>query len=325
LCHGSEQAQRTMKDIFVHAARLGVSIVSFDQEQGASQHAPCYNTSHGHGRGFGPYIWEGFRKTCEMILAEGKPINPDLCLSLEDTCELTIPWLATYWSRQFKGGFEEDSPPLPGYSNSVGLFSYLYHDYTTAIGAACVQGQGDRSVQPPAELRCFILSNNLCRGLIPGPFIHDVPLDPKDEWHRMVSSAYFSYCQPYAHFPEYLVLGETIRPPKVECKTVTVSVKVDAPPQKGAKPPAAQVSREVRFPAVNAGSFRAADGTEAVILANATDKPRSAKLSFPHNSTMLKLYDASRREVSQWADVAIGQEIPIDLEAYGTRVLIVRR
>lgn len=323
LCHGSEQARQTMKDIFLHAARLGVSLVSFDQEQGAAQYAPCYDTSHGHGRGYGPYIWEGFRKTCEMVLSEGKAIEPDLGLCLEDTCELAIPWMATYWSRQFKGGFDEDSPTVPGYPNSVGLFSYIYHEYTTAIGGACIQGQGDQSSKSPAELRCFILSNNLCRGLIPGPFATNVPLDPKDKWHQLVSNAYFSFCQPYAHFPEYLVLGETIRPPKVECAKVTIQVQPMLVPS--AKQPAKPAMREVRFPAVNAGSFMAADGSVAVILANATDKPQSAKLSFPDCLATLKLYDASRREISQWADVVVGQNIPVDLEAFGTRILIVRR
>ncbi|HSW45222.1 MAG TPA: DUF6259 domain-containing protein [Phycisphaerae bacterium] len=115
-------------------------------------------------------------------LVEGKSINPKLGLCLEDTCEPAIPYMATYWSREFKGGFDDAKPPPSNYPNSVGLFSYLYHEYTTAIGTACVQGQGDQQgPRPPAEARCFILSNNLCRGLIPGPLIHDVPLEPTND------------------------------------------------------------------------------------------------------------------------------------------------
>jgi len=323
LCHGSPEAQEKMKDIFLHAARLGVSLVSFDQEQGATQQAPCYDVSHKHGRGFGSYIWIGFRKTCEMILAEGKSINPDLCLSLEDTCELAIPCMATYWSRQFKGGFDETAFTPNTYPNSVGLFSYLYHEYTTAIGAACVQGQGDKATVPPAELRCFILSNNLCRGLIPGPFARDVPLDPKDEWHQAVSRAFFSYCQPYARFPEYLVLGESIRPPKVNCVFTRIPVDTGATSRPTTRP-AKQAGPEVRFPAVNAGSFRAADGSVATVLANTTDAPQSARVVFSSRSATLTLYDAHRQELRQWTEVPVGQEIALDLEPFGVRVLISR-
>lgn len=323
LCHGSQAARAKMKDIFLRAAGLGVSVVSFDQEQGGSQQAPCYDPSHGHGGGFGQYVWDGFRRTCESILAEGKPAYPELCLCLEDTCEPAIPWMGTCWSRQFKGGFNE-GVPLPGaYPNSAGIFAYLYHEYVTMIGAACVQGQGDRASRPPAEVRCFILSNNLCRGLIPGPFAHDVPLEPTDEWHNKVSRAYFSYCQPYARFPEYLALGQAMRPPKVNAQTVVCPVGATAGPRAATRTASRPVP-PAQFPAVNAGSFRAADGSVATVLANTTDERQSAGLVFSARCQTLTLYDAARQELQHWADLPAGQEITLDLEPLATRVLIAR-
>ncbi len=298
--------------------------VSFDQEQGGAQAAPCYDPSHPHGRGYGTYIWTGLRETCEGILAGARSTSPNLGLCMEDTCELAIPYMATYWSRQFKGGFDEDMPPVNDYPNSVGLFSYLYHEYVTAIGAACVQGQGAHGTRPPAEVRCFILSNNLCRGLIPGPFVRDVPIDSEDDWHKMVSSAYFSYCQPYARFPEYLVLGEAVPPPILKCDRVTVDVPNAPATRPDGKPPATLKTPQVRFAAVNAGSFRAADGSIGIILANSTDKPRTADLLAPAAPASLTLYDARRRELQRWTSPGANQTIRIDLEPWGTRVLIAR-
>jgi len=325
LCHGSERARQTIKDIFLQAALLGGTIVSFDQEQGGRQYAPCYDTTHGHGPGHGQYMWTGFKKTCEAILAEGRAINPELGLCMENTSELAIPYMATYWSRQFRGGFREDLLMPPGVEQSVGLFSYLYHEYTTAIGAACVQGQGDKAQQPSAEVRCFILSNNLCRGLIPGPFAHNVPLDPADNWHKTVSRAFFSYCQPYARFPEYLVLGETIRPPKIQCGEVEGWVLLEG--ERVRSQPSEEVPQKGRratlqFPAVNVGSFKAADGSMGTVLANTTGEEQSATLIIPWSAHQLVLCDSARKMLQQWQDVSAGQEIQVTIEPFGTRMLV---
>jgi len=324
LCHGSAEAQAKMNEIFLQAAKLGATIVSFDQEQGGAQAAPCYDPSHEHGRGYGTYIWTGLRETCEKILADARAINPQVGLCMEDTCELAIPYMATYWSRQFKGGFDEDMPPVNDYPNSVGLFSYLYHEYVTAIGAACVQGQGDKRIRPPAEVRSFILSNNLCRGLVPGPFARDVPIDPKDDWQKKVSSAHFSYCQPYAHFPEYLVLGEAVPPPIVKCARVTVDVPNTTPARTGGKQPARPQTPQVRFAAVNAGSFRSADGSVGTVLANTTDEVQAAEVLVSAPRLSLTLYDAHRRELQRWTSCGTDRTIRIDLKPWETRVLVAR-
>jgi len=326
LCHGSAPAQQTIKEIFLQAAKLGCSIVSFDQEQGGRQYAPCYDTTHGHGPGYGPYIWTGFKKTCEAILSEGRAINPELGLCMENTSELAIPYMATYWSRQFRGGFREDLPTPPGVEQSVGLFSYLYHEYTTAIGAACVQGQGDKGRQPSAEVRCFILSNNLCRGLIPGPFARHVPLDPADDWQKTVARAFFSYCQPYARFPEYLVLGETIRPPTIQCAEAQGWVPLEAKHVKAhtiGDINHKNMTATLRFPAVNVGSFKAADGSIGTVLANTTDQEQSATLTMPEAiSSNLVLYDSARNQLQQWRDVNADQTVQVTIEPFGTRILV---
>jgi len=307
LCHGSPAANEVMKDIFLRAARLGVALVSFDQEIGGGQPEPCYRQSHPHPPGYGNWMWTGFRDACARILQEGKPIQPELGLLMENVSELAIPYMSTYWSRQF-GEFDHGAPGAQG----IALFSYLYHEHVTCIGAACVQGQGQRGTRPSAGLRCFILANNLTRGLIPGPFMGDVPLDAQDAWHKEVSEAFFAYCKPYARFPEYLMLGSTRRPPRIRCASQEVEYWRGEP---GVKVPAT-------LPTVTAGSFESGDGSVGTIIVNTTAKAQAANVELQPGGGDAILYRADRSELQRW-DRAPSQ-IPLALEPYGTRMLVVR-
>ena len=212
---------------------------------------------------------------------------------------MAIPVMATYWSRQFG----EVDHGLVG-ARGIGLFSYLYHEYVTAIGAACVQGQGPLGTRASAELRCFVLANNLTRGLIPGPFITDVTPDAKDEWHKTVSQAYFAFCKPYAKFPEYLLLGITRRPPVVQCAEQEVwFYRQDARGEPLKKGGPRVLKTTMKLPAVTAGSFEAEDGSVGTILVNTTPLPQQATVK-PTDSPA---------------------EMIVSLEPFGTRMLIHRR
>jgi hypothetical protein len=318
LCHGSAAARETMLKIFLDVARLGTPLVSFDQEIGGGQNAPCYCATHGHAPGYGPWMWTEFRDLCAEILRQGKPIQPELGLFMENCGEPAIPWMATYWSRQF-GEVDHGCAGARG----VGLFSYLYHEYVTAIGAACVQGQGQSGTRPSAELRCVALANNLTRGLIPGPFLQDVPLEsPEGSWASQVARAYFAFCKPYACFPEYLLLGETRRPPTLRCAEQEVWFwRGDARGQP-LRPGGPKVRKTIlKLPAVTAGSFAAADGSLGTIIVNTTTRPQQVALR-PEAGKLAVLYSADRTKERHWA--AAPAEISITLEPFGTRMLITR-
>ncbi|NOY79859.1 MAG: hypothetical protein GXP31_02520 [Kiritimatiellaeota bacterium] len=315
LCHGSSEARNTMKDIFLNVAGLGVPLVSFDQEIGGRQAAPCYSRSHGHPPGYGKWMWTAFRDVCKEILGAGKPLQPELGLFLENVSELAVPYMSTYWSRQF-GVIDVGATGGRG----IGLFSYLYHEYVTAIGAALVQGQGARGVGPDPGVRRYAFANNLVRGLIPGPFMHFVPLAGGAPWQRDIASAYFSYCRPYRHFPEYLLLGKTIPPPAVECAAVKLYFyrrdgKNGKPLKKGGIP----VSRiPLSLPAVTAGAFEAADGSVGVFLVNTTTEPQQAVVALPPERRVT-MYSATR-EVLRGATT--GDHLSLKLEPVGVRILL---
>lgn len=278
LCHGSPGARRTMKDMFVRVAKLGVPLVSFDQEIGGAQRTPCYSPCHGHPPGMGNWQWTGFGVLCADILREGKPVQPELGLFLDNVSELAIPYMATYWSRQF-GVIDVGA----GGGRGIGLFSHLYHEYVTPIGAACVQGQGYHGARPHPGLRRYVFANNLVRGLIPGPFMHEVSLQGGDKSRREFAPAYFAYCRPSKHFPEYLLLGKTVRPLSIECADAELhywvrDCKTGKPQRKGGPPLA---KRPLVLPAVTTGGFEAADGSVAAFVVNTTLEPQTATVLVP--------------------------------------------
>lgn len=316
LCHGSAAARKTMLDIFLDVARLGTPLVSFDQEIGGGQQQPCYSRTHGHPPGYGRWMWTDFRGLCAEILRRGKPIQPELGLFMENVSEVAIPYMATYWSRQF-GEVDHGATGARG----VGLFSYLYHEYVTAIGAACVQGQGPLGTRASAELRCHVLANNLTRGLIPGPFIQDVPLEPvKDKWKAQVAQAYFAFCKPYRHFAEYLLLGETRRPPAIECAAQDAWFwRQDARglPQKTGGPKL--VKATITVPCVTAGSFAAADGSVGTVIINSTPQPQQATVRLTVGKAAV-LHSADRTEEKRWD--AAPATVVLSLEPFGVRMIV---
>lgn len=316
LCHGSQGAQEWMRDQFLGISKLGVSLISFDQELGGGQKIPCYSTTHGHGRGYGNYMWTDFRDLCQEILDKGKPGNPELGLFLENVSELAIPWMSTYWSR----GFGVVDRIVAG-SESVGLFSYLYHEYIPVIGAAMVQGQGAPGANPEAGLRQCVLANCLVRGMIPGPFMHQIQLEPKNDWQRRVTEAYFSYCKPYRRFPEYLLMGVTQRPPELNCQAVTFMYQ---PANNQSIVPEKAIGRKMptTLPAVKCGTFRAADGSLGTIIVNTTDQPQEATVMLPTSVNAATLYRFDRSVEREHGALKAGSSIHLSLEPYATRMLI---
>jgi len=314
LCHGSAEAGATMRDIFLATAALGTPLVSFDQEIGGGQSAPCYAAGHGHPPGYGAWMWTGFRDLCREIRAKGRAAEPEIGLFVENCGEMIIPEMATYWSRQF--GVADHG--VHG-GRAVGLFSYLYHEYVTAIGAAVVQGQGPQGATPSAGLRCQALANNLARGLIPCPFASDVPLETKDARKAQIARAFFAFCEPFGSFPEFLVLGETLPPPAVTCGARDEGYE---PKRDGtAKPGAPRERRDVPgLPAVVAGRFAAPDGRTGTILVNATPEPQRATIAPPERGRPATLHRADKSVETKWDGLPASLEVA--LEPFGSRMLI---
>jgi hypothetical protein len=317
LCHGSAAARATLCEVFVGTATLGTPLLSFDQEIGGGQGTPCYAVGHGHPPGYGAWMWSGFRDVCEEIRKQARAGEPEVALFTENCGEMIIPVMATYWSRQFgvlDHGSDGEGP--------VGLFSYLYHEYVTAIGAAVVQGQGPQGALVSPGLRCQAFANNLARGLIPCPFSHDVPLEPGTERQAQTARAFFAFCEPFGCFPEFLTLGETLHPPEVRCtqRAEWFLPKSDSASAAAPKP----ARRETRpLPAVVAGRFAAPDGGTGTILVNATPEPQRATVLPVERGRPATLHRADRSAETNWP--ALPGAITVTLDPFCSRMLIVPR
>jgi len=320
LCHGSAVARETALGIFLDLARLGTSLVQFDQEIGGGQSVPCYSTTHGHPPGFGNWMWTDFRELCSRILQDSKPIRPDFGLSIEGCSELAIPYMATMWGRQsYEVVF---TPQYPGFGRGIGLFSYLYHEYIPVLGDGYSSGGGMRDTWGSAELRCYRLAKNRARGLVPTVYMEQVTLNSKDEWIRTVSDAFVSYWRPYTHFREYLLLGITRRPPKIEC--VEPEFWYWQADEQGEKLADGRRARKVtlRRPAVVAGSFEAADGSIGTTVVNATAQPQRAKIRMVPSGRSARMFRVDRSEEQRWKKCP--SEIAVSLEPFGVRMIVVR-
>ncbi len=317
LCHGSAEARATMLDIFLKATALGSPLVSFDQEIGGGQGAPCYADGHGHPPGYGAWMWSDFRDLCEEIRRKACATEPEIGLFVENCGEMIIPVMTTYWSRQF-GVLDQGSNG----EGAVGLFSYLYHEYVTSIGAAVVQGQGPQGSRVSAGLRCQALANNLARGLIPCPFSNDVPLETRDARRAQIARAYFAFCEPFGRFPGFLVLGKTCRPPKIRCaerEEWFETDKADGSEKGAAKSPLRHATRPL--PVVVAGRFAAPDGDTGTILVNATPEAQRVTVTPVECDCPAALRRADASVETRWH--ALPAEINIELEPFGSRMLVV--
>ena len=312
LCHGHVNATRTLASIAAGCRSLGAEIVSFDQEIGGGQQAPCYDPQHDHPPGYGRYMWTGFEGLLKTVKADAAAAGQKLGLSTEQTSELSIPYMGTYWSRQFA----VTSYPLWGFEG-VGLFSYLYHEFVPAMSAALVQGQGPSGVPEECDYRMRVtaMALGLTRGTTLMPFDHDVLLAGGDSWHRNVSAAFFSFAGVSAAFPEWLVLGESVVPPALGCANLSAwYFRHDARTGNVTKQPIVLRSAVV-------GSFRADDGTTGTVVASVTHQPQT--VSIPSVGARV-LYDGRRTELRRWSAGAAPAAVECELAGFGVCFLVAK-
>ena len=317
LCHGSADARQAAVDIFLGIARLGSSVIQFDQEHGGGQSYPCYSRDHGHTPGYGTWMWDGFVDVCNELNRSGRLIQPDFGLSIEGCSELAIPLMATQWGRQCA---EVISYAANG--RTLGLFSYLYHEYIPVIGDGFSVGEGMPNTVGSAELRCFRLANTLARGLIPTVYIGQVPLESKNDWETKVSQAFFAFCRPFPQFPEYLLTGTTLRPLPVEC--AEQDLWHYHPDENGDLTINERKARKatIRRPTIVTGTFKAEDGSIGTVIINTTATEQTANLLVPSSDRPAVLYQADRKELQRWDKLPT--KLPLTLEPFGVRMLILR-
>lgn len=320
LCHAAPAAVRRMGDTVDEA--LGYApLVSFDQEMGGGAGPfPCYSTSHGHPPGRGNWEWASYRDNLKAIRARALAAGREVALMQEQVCELTIPYLAASWSRQFwqlgsQGGGMEGPGSSALDAVNVGAFSYMYHEHALALAAAQFQGQGELYKQgqdgEPYELRSLVIMSGVARGLMPAPFANDVNdtrSPTRDEWHTRIAAANAAANSVWAAWPDVLTFAAAVAPPLVDGPTVATHEVVAAQGGNTShRPlvlPATQVGSYLLRPAptTGGGATAAATATVATVLLNSLWSVASLAVQLP------------------WAQLAAAQ--PIELRNGTTRELL---
>jgi len=125
LCVGSKEAQDLLARCFERAFDLGMDMAQLDQNVGGE--APvCYAANHDHPPGPGRWQAEAMATFLKRIHDTAKKSNSGRAVSIEEPCELFIPYLDVYHGR----AFTYTGWPASGKGAvSAPVFIYLYHPY----------------------------------------------------------------------------------------------------------------------------------------------------------------------------------------------------
>jgi Domain of unknown function (DUF6259) len=269
ICRGSKEGQDFMAAIFVNLARAGVEMSSFDQDIGGGERIPCYNPQHDHPPGFGKWMWESFRDLNARIQKETHPYVPQFVLYQEDEGELTIPWQATSWARDYR---ILDHPHVNAWG--VPVFRYLYHEFQTCIGAALYVGSG---ANPAPETRAYAMARCLAYGLHNGEFATEIVLNAQGKAESVPSQAYFSFSRALAAYSEFLILGKMLRPLELRCRNTTLPFRR----RLGRRMNSPTREFPLDLPAIVQGAYLSPGDRVGVILANPTGQDQQASLTLP--------------------------------------------
>jgi hypothetical protein len=198
----------------------------------------CFDKSHGHTAGGGDYWVEGYRKLVEKTREDARKTNPDAILTTEDHAE---PFLDLF------DGFLTCNSVFVA-PELIPLFNYVYSGYMIAFGRYNGKGFAMKNAQ------MFLWGTQL------GWFGADVV---------SVDSAEAQYLKELTHAfsaaRKFLLLGEMLRPPRIEGDNPMVSdVWRD-----GQKP--------VEMPAVGCTAWKAPDGTLGLVFTNCDVSPHSIR------------------------------------------------
>lgn len=217
MCPYTQFWRKTVLNNALECLRLGVDMVQIDEFPDIN---PCYDESHGHPLGYGNWIGKSWLKMLLEIRKEGKMMNPDFVMSIEEPCEFYVSSVDGYLSR-------DNMPELFGHYTrlidrygsrieTIPLFTFVYHEYVTAFGHENVFLNPDKEMikyYKRALARSFILGKvqsggNFFRkgGLVPSLL----------DFYRKTSLAESTYAR------KFVFCGSMLRPPQIIAPIVKI-------------------------------------------------------------------------------------------------------
>ena len=265
LCPSSDYARELTTSIVLECLDLGCTVVQIDNFPcGAAE--TCYDASHGHVPGFGPWWSEAWSDTLAHTRKQAKAKSPDTVIATEGISENFIPWLDLYDHRagnmEYFGHYGRGRP-MGG--ETIPLFNYVYNEY---IGSYCAAYPECNRPEVLYWTRC--LGKALAQGVIPtGGRYFPEPADHNPTtigFYKKVVRATANECWPY------LMFGEMLRPPEIEVPTITAQyckfLYSDDPMDHRMDP---KQRHEVQDRSVQHAVFRGRDGAIGYIFANISE------------------------------------------------------
>lgn len=239
----------------LESARLGCDIIQIDEFPIGSIY-PCYNASHDHPLGYSNEISLAYISILEDIRTQGRKINPQLIMSIEEPCELYLPYIDTYVSRDCAPEGLLYMYLVDTYGDSIEFipfFSFVYHEYVTSFGEGIGLDEGYATHfynQMARSIGKMLVTGEIIK--VGGTSIEWLNDDLFELFSR-ASTATTTYGQPY------LIYGTPLIPPPINVPLIQIDW-YNAIHQISGTP--------IHEPAVFNSAWRSNDGKKGFVFVN---------------------------------------------------------
>lgn len=276
--HSSAPWQAQIVSDATQLAIHGIDLIQLDGFPWLTPHT-CFNAAHGHppGRG-GNWPFQAWRTLLTAVRSSVQAAKADAALSGEGGNELYLPWLDVYHSRDNVFESINSSSSQAGWE-VIPLFDYVYHPLITFLG----ENPFAMTTTLMPDYQMVSLGRTLVWGQLPNYYS-----PPPGAGRGAVNPTAFSFVQKIAaarttFARKYVGAGSMLPPPPIQSPTFSAGVVLNQ------SPGTPMTSKE--FPAVQAGAWRAPDGTVGIVLGNTTTN--ALQIQVPVNFKRLGL-DATR-------------------------------
>ena len=250
LCRATRFCNDTISEIAQRCVKSGYTVIHWDQcTSGGADQAYCLSTAHGHPPGYGRWIHTALIAMYERLRKESSGMSPDFALSMEEPCELYLPYLQLIQSRPYV--ITPEFPMRPPLTEAVPLFLYLYHEYQAGwashLPATSTGGNPERTV-----------AKGFAAGCMPG-MLHLILYNPDIRWAPSCREMFFKYCRLYREegLP-FLLYGRMLKPLSIDIPNKVIQVKTKT----------GKTTQPLSVPAFYHSVWQAPDGRRAVVFFN---------------------------------------------------------
>jgi len=197
----------------------------------------CHNPAHGHPLGITRALFQAEHRRMKDIYEQCRTIQPDLCICGEGNAE------------PFNDIFANKLIHYEIWPGHVPMWTAVYHDYITCFGrTASLKAKAPKDPIPQMQIGWQLVLGTQIGRLWPANFEDPLNQDGLDYLVRA--------CALRNRYHKYLTLGRMLRPPYMsEVPDVTTAEF-------------RRINHLCTLPAVVAASWKAPDGTVAVVLSN---------------------------------------------------------